>query len=67
MPTIRQDRHNSRTDPAEEVLLYGLATLALDVAALERGYHRPAGTPHRADVRVVTDTSRLRHLLGLQS
>jgi hypothetical protein len=43
-----------------------LATLALDMAALERNYVRPTPT-HRVAVRVVTETSRVRDLLGLRS
>jgi FdhE protein len=50
----------------EEVALHDLATLVLDVAALEREYFRPTPT-HRVGLRVVTETSRLRELLGLRS
>lgn len=50
----------------EEVALHDLATLVLDVAALEREYFRPTPT-HRVGMRVVTETSRLRDLLGLRS
>jgi hypothetical protein len=46
-------------------VLYDLATLALDLAALERDYCRPAAKSHQLELRVVTETSRLRDLLGL--
>ena len=49
-----------------DVVQQDLATLALDVAALERDYVRPTPT-HRVAVRVVTETSRVRDLLGLRS
>jgi hypothetical protein len=49
----------------EHVVLYDLATLALDLAALERDYCRPAAKSHQLELRVVTETSRLRGLLGL--
>jgi FdhE protein len=49
-----------------DVVLHDLGTLALDLAALERDYVRPAAV-HRVELRVVTKTSRLRDLLGLRS
>jgi len=49
----------------EHVVLQDLATLVLDVAALERGYRRPAAKGHEVAVSVVAESSRLRGLLGL--
>ena len=49
----------------EHVVLQDLATLVLDVAALERGYRRPAAKGHHVAVSVVAESSRLRGLLGL--
>jgi FdhE protein len=49
----------------EHVVLQDLATLVLDVAALERGYRRPAAKGHQVAVSVVAESSRLRDLLGL--
>jgi FdhE protein len=51
----------------EDVVLYDLATCVLDVAALEHDYRRPAATSHQVALRVVTETSRLREILGLRS
>lgn len=47
----------------EHVMLHDLATLVLDVAALEHGYHPPTGRG-RVAVSVVPECSRLRGLLG---
>ena len=49
----------------EHVVLQDLATLVLDIAALERGYRRPAAKGHQVAVSVVAEPSRLRDLLGL--
>ena len=49
----------------EHVVLEDLATLVLDIAALERGYRRPAAKGHEAAVSVVAESSRLHDLLGL--
>ena len=49
----------------EHVVLQDLATLVLDIAALERGYRRPAAKGHEAAVSVVAESSRLHDLLGL--
>jgi FdhE protein len=49
----------------EHVVLQDLATLVLDIAALERGYRRPAVRGHEVAVTVVAESSRLRDLLGL--
>jgi FdhE protein len=49
----------------EHVVLQDLATVVLDVAALERGYRRPAAKGHEVAVSVVAESSRLRDLLGL--
>jgi len=49
----------------EEVLLHDLATIVLDVAALEREYRRPA-TDHQLELRVVMQASRLRNVLDLR-
>ena len=49
----------------EHVVLHDLATLVLDIAALERGYRRPAAKGHQVAVSVVAEPSRLRDLLGL--
>jgi FdhE protein len=43
-------------DP-DALLVEDLATVSLDVAALERGYRRPSGPRHRLDVRLREDTS----------
>jgi len=48
-------------------VLHDLATVVLDVAAMERDDHWPAATAHRVRVTVATETSRLRDLLGLRS
>jgi FdhE protein len=48
----------------EDVFLQDLATLALDVIALERGYCRPAPKGRRVEVNA--RPSRLRALLGLR-
>ncbi len=50
----------------EHVVLQDLATLVLDIAALERGYRRPAAKGHGITVSVVAESSRLRDLLGLR-
>jgi FdhE protein len=47
-----------------DVPLHDLATLALDVAALERGYRRPAQRADGLDIHVVVQRPRLRALLG---
>jgi len=39
--------------------------VVLDIAALERGYGRPAAKGHEVTVSVVAESSRLRDLLGL--
>lgn len=49
----------------ELVVLQDLATVVLDVAALERGYRRPAVKGHDVAVGVIAASSRLRNLLGL--
>ena len=49
----------------EHVVLQDLATLVLDIAALERGYRRPAAKGYELAVSVVAEPSRLRDLLGL--
>jgi FdhE protein len=51
--------------PPEHVVLQDLATVVLDIAALERGYRRPAAKGHEVAVSVVAESSRLRDLLGL--
>jgi len=48
----------------EDVFLHDLATLALDVIALERGYRRPTATGQR--VQVVAKPSRLRRFFPLR-
>ena len=50
----------------EHVVLQDLATVVLDMAALERGYRRPAAQGHEVAVSVVAESSRLRDLLGLR-
>ena len=50
----------------EDVVLQDLATLVLDVAALERGYRRPATSGHGVAVSVVAERSWLRERLGLR-
>ena len=52
--------------PPGHVVLQDLATLVLDIAALERGYRRPAARGHEVTVSVVAEPSRLRELLGLR-
>jgi FdhE protein len=47
----------------EDVLVEDLATVPLDVAALKRGYHRPAGSRHSLEVRIMEATSRRRRTL----
>ena len=49
----------------EHVVVEDFATLVLDVAALERGYRRPAARGHEVAVSVVAEPSRLLDLLGL--
>jgi FdhE protein len=51
----------------EHVVAQDLATLVLDVAALEHGYRRPAARGHEVAVSVVAEPSRLRDLLGLRA
>ncbi len=51
--------------PPEHVVLEDLATVVLDIAALERGYRRPAAKGHEVAVSVVAESSRLHDLLGL--
>jgi len=48
----------------EDVFLHDLATLVLDVIALERGYRRP--TPEGRQVEVIASPSRLRTLFRLR-
>jgi FdhE protein len=50
----------------DHVVLQDLATLVLDVAALERDYRRPAAKGREVVVAVVAEPSRLRDLLGLR-
>jgi len=50
-----------------DVLLEDLATLALDMAALERDYHRPAARERAVAVGVVAEPRRLRDLLSLRA
>jgi FdhE protein len=50
----------------EHVVLQDLATLALDVAALGHDYRRPAANGRGVAVRVVSEPSWLRDLLGLR-
>jgi FdhE protein len=52
--------------PPEHVVLQDLATLVLDVAALERNYRRPAAKGREMAVSVVAQHSQLRDLLGLR-
>ena len=49
----------------EDVVLQDLATLVLDVTALDRDYRRPAGKGHALEVRVAAQPSWLRDLFGL--
>jgi len=49
----------------EHVVLQDLATVVLDIAALERGYRRPAAKGYEVAVSVVAESSRLRDLFGL--
>src|SRR5262249_14338636 len=51
---------------SHDVMLHDMRTLALDMAALERDYVRPAPA-HCVELRVVAKASRLRDLLGLRS
>lgn len=53
--------------PPEHVVLQDLATLVLDVAALERGYRRAATRGCPVAVHAVARPSRLRALLRLRS
>jgi hypothetical protein len=46
-------------------VLQDLATLVLDIAALERGYRRPSAKRHEVLVSVVAASSGLRDLFGL--
>jgi len=52
---------------ADDVLLHDLATLPLDMAALERDYRRPAARGSAIAVGVVAETWRLRDLLSLRA
>ena len=58
MTTLREIR-------PEHVVLQDLATVVLDIAALERGYRRPAAKGHEVAVSVVVEPSRWRDRLGL--
>lgn len=49
----------------EHVVLEDLATVVLDIAALERGYRRPAAKGHEVVVSVRAQPSWLRAVLGL--
>jgi hypothetical protein len=51
--------------PAEHVMLQDLATLVLDVHALEHDYRRPAAKGREVDVRVAAEPSWLRNLFRL--
>ena len=51
--------------PPAHVVLQDLATLVLDVAALEKGYRRPSARP--LAINVVAQPRRLRALLRLRS
>jgi len=50
----------------DDVLLHDLATLPLDMAALERDYRRPAARGSAVAVGVVAEPWRLRDLLSLR-
>jgi FdhE protein len=50
--------------PADHVVLQDLATLVLDVHALEHDYRRPAAKGREVAVRVVAEPSWLRDLFG---
>jgi len=50
----------------QDVILHDLATLVLDLAALERDYRRPAEHGRDLAVSVVANPSRLRDLLSLR-
>ncbi len=52
--------------PPAHVVLQDLATLVLDVAALEKGYRRPSARRPLA-INVVAQPRRLRALLRLRS
>jgi len=58
MTTLREIR-------PEHVVLQDLATVVLDIAALERRYRRPAAKGHEVAVSVVAEPSRWRDRLGL--
>jgi hypothetical protein len=49
---------------ADDVVLYDVTSLELDVAAVGRGYHRAAGKAHELAVSVVPRPSPLRRLFG---
>jgi FdhE protein len=49
--------------PAREVPLLDLDTVALDVAAIERGHRRPDGPGHALDIDVAAATPLVRRLL----
>jgi FdhE protein len=49
----------------DDVLLHDLATVVLDVAALEHDYRRPAMS-HQMELKVIMQTSRLHDLLDLR-
>ena len=51
----------------DDVLLHDLATLPLDMAALERDYRRPAAKGSAVAVGVVAEPWRLRDLLSLRA
>jgi len=51
----------------DDVLLHDLATLPLDMAALERDYRRPAARGSAVAVGVVAESWRLRDLLSLRA
>jgi FdhE protein len=53
--------------PAEAVLLEDLGAVALDLAAHERGYIRPAEPGRRAGVRLVATPEKKRRLWGILS
>jgi len=52
--------------PPRDVVVFDLATLVLDLAALERGYCRPATRRRGVAVNVVAEPSWLRDLIGLR-
>jgi FdhE protein len=50
--------------PAYAVALQDLATIALDVAALDRGYARPERPGYALACRLVTSSARRRTIFG---